>query len=222
MRVEIGNATLYLGDARDIVPTLQNYAVVLADPPYGVAYQSGHATDDLWIAGKRITGDKTTEARDIVLSQIGDTPALIFGSHKVAPPENTRMRLVWDKGPALGMGALDLPWKPSFEDIYVIGKGFAGRRDGGVIYCPPVQSMAKNGRQHPNQKPVRLLEMLLTKCPPGTVLDPFMGSGSTGVACVAAGRPFIGIEIEPAFFDVACKRISEAAAQTRLDLGVPA
>jgi hypothetical protein len=220
MRIEhIGDATLYLADARAVVPTLGGFAVVVTDPPYGVAYQSGHATGDLWVAGRRITGDLSTEARDAVLGQVGEKPALVFGSHKVAAPANTRMRLIWDKGPALGMGALDLPWKPSFEDIYVIGRGFVGRRDGAVIYCPPVQSMAKNGRRHPNQKPVRLLEMLLAKCPAGCVLDPFMGSGSTGVACVAAGRPFIGIEVEPAFFEIACERILEAASQTRLAFG---
>ena len=127
------------------------------------------------------------------------------------------MILTWDKGPALGMGALDLPWKPSSEEIYVLGRGFVGARDeSNVLYCPPVQSMAKNGRLHPNQKPLALIERLLRKCPDGAVLDPFMGSGTTGVACVRMGRKFIGIEIDDRYFEIACERISKAVAQPDL------
>lgn len=214
-RVEhIGSATLYLGDCRAIVPSLPAVDVVLTDPPYGFGYESGHATDALWSGGKTIANDHDTTTRDAVLAMLQGRPALVFGSRKVAPPAGTRMVLVWDKGAALGMGALDLPWKPSSEEIYVIGRGFSGRRDeSNVLYCPPVQSMAKNGRQHPNEKPVALLERLLTKSPQGVVLDPFMGSGSTGIAALKAGRAFVGIEIVPAYFEVACRRLSEAHAQ---------
>lgn len=218
MRVEkIGNATLYLGDCRDILPTLpEQPASVLTDPPFGIGYRSGHATDELWQGGREIANDGDTAARDEALALLPKVPALVFGARRVPQPPGTRMTLIWDKGPALGMGALDLPWKPSYEEIYVIGKGFHGTRDGAVIYCPPVQSMAKNGREHPNEKPVRLLSMLLNKSPPGLVLDPFMGSGSTGVACAHIGRPFVGIEIEPVYFDIACRRIEDAQRQGRL------
>ena len=124
------------------------------------------------------------------------------------------MVLIWDKGPALGMGDLSLPWKPTTEEIHVVGKGFVGKRDkGAVIYHPPVQSMARNGRVHPNEKPVGLLRKLLLSLPGGTICDPFMGSGSTGVACVLEGRPFIGMEVEERFFDIACHRIAEAQRQ---------
>lgn len=140
--------------------------------------------------------------------------ALVFGSEKVTKPIGTRMTLTWDKGPALGMGALDLPWKPTTEQIYVIGKGFVGGRNyGAVIYQPPVQSMAKNGRLHPNEKPVALLERLLRWMPAGVVCDPFMGSGSTGEAAAKARRPFIGIEIEQEYFDIACRRLERVARQ---------
>lgn len=217
--------TLYQGDCREVLPTLRDYSVVLTDPPYGMAYKSGHATDALWSAGRTITGDESTGVRDEVLSVwCGQSvPRVVFGTRKVAVPAETRMVLVWDKGPALGMGALDLPWKPSSEEIYILGSGYVGARDeSNVVYCPPVQSMAKNGRSHPNEKPVQLIKRLLVKCPGGSVLDPFMGSGSTGVAAVESGRGFIGIEIEPIYFDVACRRIAASLMQPDLLVDKPA
>jgi len=211
--VIIGNATLYLGDCRDILPGLADIAAVLTDPPYGQQYVSGHATDALWKAGKTITGDDDCRMRDEALAMIGFA-AIVFGSSKKPEPSGTRQTLIWDQGPALGMGALDLPWKPSHCELYVLGKGFVGGRNwGSVIYHHPTQATAKNGRRHPNEKPVGLLERLLRWMPPGLICDPFMGSGSTGEAAMKAGRPFIGIEIEPAYFDVACKRLSGIARQ---------
>lgn len=73
------------------------------------------------------------------------------------------------------------------------------------------------GRDHPHQKPTWLVEYFITRLPDAdTILDPFMGSGTTGVACVNLGRKFIGIEIEPKYFDIACRRIEEAYRQPRL------
>ena len=216
--VIIGNATLYLGDAASLIQEgIGGYAGLLTDPPFGIDYKSGHATDRLWAGGRSIASDGDTATRDSVLLSNAArvaAPALVFGSWKAPRPIGTKMVLTWDKGPALGMGDLSLPWKPSTEEIYVIGKGFVGGRDkGSVIYHPPVQSMAKNGRQHPNEKPVGLLRILLQSLPAGTIFDPFMGSGSTGVACAQEGRPFIGIEINPTYFQIACKRIEDAQRQ---------
>jgi DNA modification methylase len=204
---------LYLGDCREILPSLSGIAAVLTDPPYGMSYESGHATDKLWKAGRKIANDNDCSVRDEALALI-DAPAIVFGTHKVTPPPNTRQILIWDQGPALGMGALDLPWKPSHCELYVIGKGFVGGRNwGSVIYHHPTQATAKNGRLHPNEKPVGLLERLLRWMPAGLVCDPFMGSGSTGEAALKAGRPFIGIELEPAYFDVACERLAKINLQ---------
>jgi DNA modification methylase len=214
-QITIGDATLYLGNCLEVLPELQ-VDVVVTDPPYGIGYQSGWATDALWQAGRTITNDATIVMRDTALALLAGTPALVFGSRKVPPPPGTRMVLIWDKGPALGMGALDLPWKPSWEEIYVLGEGFHGYREGGVLYHHPTQAMACNGRRHPNEKPVGLISKLLAKCPVGVVADPFMGSGTVGVACANAGRKFVGIEIEREYFDIACERISAAYAQGRL------
>jgi DNA modification methylase len=211
-RIEkIGPATLILGDCRDILPTLSGVGALVMDPPYGMAYKSGYATDALWAAGKTIAGDESTEARDAALAWAGDLPTLCFGTWRIARPAATKMVLIWDKGGALGMGDLSIPWKPDHEEIYVLGKGFIGSRDSGsVIRHPPVQSMAKNGRLHPTEKPVGLMKKLIAKVP-GTILDPFMGSGSTGVAALLEGREFIGIEREEVFFEIACRRLREVA-----------
>ena len=218
-KIVIGNAVIYRGDCLSILPLLDTVNAVVTDPPYGIAYQSGYTTEKLWASGKRISGDETTAVRDEALRLCRRlcSPMLVFGSRKARAPEGTRHVLIWDKGSALGMGALDLPWKPSAEDIYVLGKGFVGKRDeGSVIYCPPVQGTAKNGRVHPNEKPVPLLRRLIKKCPEGTILDPFMGSGAVGEAALLEGRRFVGIEIEPAFFAIAHTRLERAAHRVSL------
>lgn len=213
---QIGDCTLYLGDCRELLPGLSIDAA-LFDPPFGIEYASGYATDDLWGEDRAIANDHNTDARDAAVAMLDGAPMLVFGSRSKPVTPGCKMVLIWDKGPALGMGDLSLPWKPSTEEIHVVGKGFVGiRNKGAVIYHPPVQSMAKNGRQHPNEKPVGLLRLLLQSLPFGTVCDPFMGSGSTGVACTLEGRPFIGCEIKPKFFDIACRRIEAAYSQPRL------
>ena len=211
-RVEtIGAATLYLGDCRDMLPTLGKVDAVVTDPPYGIEFESnhiGHATTAGWM-NQQISFDTTTEMRDFALScHQGDW--LCFGSGKREAPINTRGTLVWDKGPASGMGDLSFPWKGSFEFIFVGGRGWNGTRDEGVIKNHWIVTRASMGRTHPNEKPESLMRYLLGKSPAQTILDPFMGSGTTGVAAIKLGRRFIGIEIEPKYFDIACRRIKAA------------
>lgn len=107
------------------------------------------------------------------------------------------------------MGDLRLPWKPAHQEIYVLGdaEGFAGKRGTDVLRYAPVQSMAKNGRLHPMQKPVALMKRLVESIPRGAILDPFAGSGTTGVACVELGREFLGFEIDPNYCKLANDRI---------------
>jgi DNA modification methylase len=199
--------TLYLGDCRIITEWLAA-DVLVCDPPYGVAYDSGKPST----IRRSISGDEDTALRDWILEQWGDRPALVFGTWRIPRPAGTRARLVWDTKGALGMGDLSLPWKPSDQEIYVLGGGFAGRRTSNVISCAPVQSMAKNGRLHPHEKPVALLaaDDLMGKCPPGVIADPTAGSGSTLVAAKMLGRPAIGVELEERDCENAARRLSQA------------
>lgn len=105
------------------------------------------------------------------------------------------------------MGDLSFPWKPDFEEIYIIGKRFTGKRSSSVLKH---NASIGSDRCHPTEKPVPLMEELVGKVIGQTIIDPFMGSGTTGVACVNLGRSFIGIEFEKKYFDTACRRIEEA------------
>jgi hypothetical protein len=207
---EDGVCTIYHGDCRDWAGDAPG--VVLTDPPFGIAYESG--AQRLEGNARSIEGDESTAARDTWLQRWGAVPSLVFGSPRAPEPDGVRARLIWDQDGALGMGDLSLPWKPSWQFIYVLGGPWAGRRDcGSVVRYPPVQSVA---RLHPHEKPVGLLQILLGKCVPGTVVDPFMGSGSTLVAAKAMNREAIGIELSERYCEIAAKRL----AQEVLDFGM--
>jgi site-specific DNA-methyltransferase (adenine-specific) len=209
---EANGITIFHADCRDVLPHI-HADVLLTDPPYGLAHSSNRtsalygATDDYYGDGS-IANDLDTSMRDFVLQWAGERPALVFGSWKVQRPANVRALLIWDKGEASGMGDLSIPWKPSHEEIYVIGKGFSGARTTGVLraYVPARISF---GRVHPNEKPVSLLQMLLGKCPAGVIVDPFMGSGRTLRAGKNLGRRAIGIEIEERYCEIAARRLQQ-------------
>jgi hypothetical protein len=161
--------------------------VLITDPPYGIAYRSNWSGLASW-QGASIEGDGDTAARDAVLSAWGDRPALVFGSWRQPRPAGTRAVLIYDKGGATGMGDLSLPWKPSHEEVYVLGRRWSGTRDCGSVIQGRVQAMSSNGRHHPTEKDWRTLAGLIAKCRPGVIADPFAGSGSTLVAAKHEGR----------------------------------
>lgn len=213
MRIEtIGNATLYCADCREVLPTLPKVDAVVTDPPYGIAHSSNYGAS--W-NGTQIAGDSDTSLRDEVLMALSGVSAVVFGSWKQAKPAGVHTVLIWDKGDAAGMGDLSIPWKPNHEEIYIIGKGFSGRR-GSAVLRHSVITWESQGRSHPHEKPVSLMASLVAKVCGQCILDPFMGSGTTGVACMNLGRKFIGIEREPKYFDIACRRIEDAQRQARL------
>jgi DNA modification methylase len=213
-REVIGLAELWLGDCREIAPMLPRPAAIVSDPPYGIAFESNHVaatTTAEWMR-RQIANDGDTSARDAILDWHVGAWAM-FGSDRRDKPVGTRGTLVWDKGPASGMGDLSFPWKTSYELIFVGGDGWSGTRDEGVIKGHSIVTRASMGRVHPNEKPVSLMAYLISKAPAGVIMDPFMGSGSTGVAAVEMRHPFVGIEIEPRYFDIACRRIEAAQRQ---------
>lgn len=225
MREEVvGNARLILGDARDIIRGLE-FGAIVTDPPYGINHKSSYGAS--W-QNTKIAGDNDPALRDEVLR--GWPTVASFGTWKTPPIENAIGCLVFDKGPAFGMGDLSFPWKPSFELIYIRGKAWRGRRDEGVLRGHVQVSWEtqfkglgdREARSHPHQKPFSICEALLLKLPSDLViLDPFMGSGTTGVACMRMGRPFIGIEIDPHHFETSCRRIDKSWRQRDLFVDAP-
>jgi site-specific DNA-methyltransferase (adenine-specific) len=199
--------TLYHGDCLDLAPVFAhpNADALLMDPPYGIAYRSNRPRMEG--NARSIEGDGSTALRDLVLAGWGCGPALVFGTWRVSRPERTHTRLIWDTKGALGMGNLSVPWKPSDQEIYVLGYGFEGRRTSNVLCHAPVQSA---GRLHPHEKPIPLLLDLLSKCPTGwTIADPFSGSGSTLVAAKQMGLRAIGVELEERYCEIAAKRLAQ-------------
>jgi len=199
-----GSVRLILGDCLEVLPTLKPGAVV-TDPPYGIRHSSSHGAS--W-QDTVIAGDTDTSTRDAALACVNGCPVACFGTWKTPPIVGVRGVLIWDKGPAFGMGDLSFPWKPSWELIYVRGAGWAGTRDEGVLRGHIVVSWESAGRVHPHQKPVSLIEAIYEKLADGLgVCDPFMGSGSAGVAAVRVGRGFVGIEIDRHHWETSVARV---------------
>lgn len=205
---------LYHADCLTILPELAAGSVdaVVTDPPYGIEHETNHGAS--W-ERTQIAGDSNTAVRDFVIAWCdGRIPWACFGTWKIGTPASARGVLVWDKGPAFGMGDLSFPWKASWEEIAIGGPGWTGYRDEGVIRGHLVVTWESKGRVHPHQKPVSLIRHLLGKLPMAlTICDPTAGSGTTGVACIQTGRRFCGIEIEESYCDIAAKRMEKAAKE---------
>jgi site-specific DNA-methyltransferase (adenine-specific) len=196
--------TLYHGDCREVTAWLEA-DVLVTDPPYGMSYKSGRRLN-----ADTIPGDRTIAARDDALAMWGDRAALVFGTWKQPRPAAVRQLIVWDKRGGAGFsGDLNMPWADVTEEIYVLGDGWAGRRRPALYSVPTLPSQADYRPEHPTPKPIRLMEELMMCCPPGTVADPFAGSGSTLVAAKQLGRRVIGIELEEKYCEIAAKRLAQ-------------
>ena len=214
---------IWLGDCLTILPTLGRFDALVSDPPYGT-------NSALSQTNAKIIGDETTAVRDAALAAAKWDAAVVFGSPKCTRPNEVKICLVWSKGPFVGMGDLDFPWKLTHEEIYILGdkKQWIGKRDESVLSDPslypnlPDANAARGQRfEHPTQKPVELMTRLILKMKSEAILDPFMGSGTTGVAAVKLGRKFTGIEIDPGYFDIACRRIEAALRQPDMFIEPP-
>lgn len=206
--------TLYHGDCLTEHTEWLNADVLVTDPPYGMGYTGfrGRKGEPRAAEGPlSIAGDDTPSVRDAALHAWGCRPALVFGRWSVPRPPATRQVLIWDKEAAngAGMGALDLPWGPSFEEVYVIGTGFTGRRGGSILRVKPYVSSESTRPNHPTPKPIGLMESLVEKCPDGTLADPFAGSGATLIAARNLNRRVVGVEIDEAYCELIAKRLTQ-------------
>jgi DNA modification methylase len=203
-----GTVQLYLGDCLEVLPTLAPGSVdcVVTDPPYGIAHKSN---GQLFRGHEMIANDESTELAEWckLWAEVKRLSVAMFYS-PYAPLSKFRNVLCWNKGAHVGIGGdRETCWKRDFELIGVTTKGaLAGNRDSAVINIPAL-SPPPSGHSH--EKPVKLLEYLIFKVKEWSVLDPFMGSGTTGVACVRLGRRFIGVELDPEYFEIARKRIQD-------------
>jgi site-specific DNA-methyltransferase (adenine-specific)/modification methylase len=202
--VTIGDATLYLGDCMDILPTLPKVDAVITDPPYGIGEKwakdgrFASCGGKLWSASERWDNQIQQQAIDLALA-MAKVGVVWGGNYYALPP--SRGYLIWDKMQS-GFSLADSEY--AWVSAPITPKTFR---------CARAQ-LASEGKQHPTQKPLGLMKWCIDQAGnPQTILDPFMGSGTTGVAAVQMGRQFIGIEREPKYFDIACKRIEQATRQ---------
>jgi site-specific DNA-methyltransferase (adenine-specific)/modification methylase len=215
--VQIGACTLYLGDCREILPTLGKVDAVVTDPPYGIGES----------AAKNKTRGLLAKPTDYGADDWDQTPAdprviqwmrensrwqVIFGGNFFALPP-TSCWLVWDKKVNGDFADCELAWtnlKKAVRRIEWMWNGML--RKGG------------EKRYHLTQKPLGVMEWTLAQLPKdvATVIDPYMGSGTTGVACVKRRLTFIGIEREAHHFETACERIRKAYAQPDMFVAAPA
>jgi len=211
MRTEtIGDCKMHLGDCMEVMQTLGKVDAVVTDPPYGIGYSGQkesikrNGKPGKWRIHHEEKGWDTVTPDQVVFdTMIGiSTHQIIWGGNYFADKlPISRGWLVWFKAQTgLSMSDAELAWT-NIDQVLRLLNLHRG-------------AMWRDGSEHPTQKPVVLMEWCLTHVPDAKlVLDPFMGSGTTGIACVKSGRHFIGIERDEGYFDIACKRIEAAYKQ---------
>lgn len=213
----IGDCTLYQGDCLEVMPTLGAVDAVVTDPPYG----NKHCGDSTRFSGGNVRrGNKSNHGPIIGNGEPFDPTPFLVGSAQIFWGANyfpDRLQagslLVWSKRRPAAYGTFlsdgEVAWFSRGTGVYLFQHIFAGSsvalERGADPYAPSA---------HPFQKPVAVMEWCLEKVPDASIVcDPFMGSGTTGVACAKMGRKFIGIELDPDYFDIACERIRETYRQ---------
>lgn len=205
MKVEIGNATLYLGDCLEVLPLIDKVHAVITDPPYGIGQDGGaqRTRGSKRTNGEKMGWDNQRPSKEIFDAiQLAGDVQIIWGGNYFADYLPASMGwLYWEKRMGGDFADGELAWTSQHKALRQ--------------FC---HYKKNKGDEHPTQKPLELMLWCIEQCKnkPQTILDPFMGSGTTGVAAIQMGRKFIGIEREPKYFDIACKRIEQAAAQPQL------
>ena len=206
----IGQCDLYQGDSAELLPLMPRVDAVVMDPPYGIG-ENAHRVASRGKLAKTIDygsfdWDASTPDKALIDACIAKAPhSIVFGGNYFDLPP-TRCWLVWDKlNGSNDFADCELAWTnlpKSVRRIQFLWNGMLRREKDYT-------------REHPTQKPVDVMKWCIEHLPEPnrTIMDPFMGSGTTGVAAVKLGRRFIGIEREPKYFDIACRRILEAYSQ---------
>jgi DNA modification methylase len=214
MHETIGDCTLYLGDCLDILPTLGPVDAVVTDPPYGIG-KDGQKASNGGHGGRKaydfLGWDEARPTRQVFeLMLAASSEQVIWGGNYFAdylPP--TGKWLVWDKGQRIAQSDGELAYTSQQGALRIFEQNRV--------------ALLLEGAEHPTQKPIEIMVWSVQQLPKAqTILDPFMGSGTTGVACAKLGRKFIGIEISEQYFDIACRRIEQAYAQPDLFVSAPA
>lgn len=187
---------LYLGDCREILPTLGKVDAVVTDPPYGMGKADWDESIPDWLP---LVGDAPVATFCGVVG-MRDYPAANWVGAWVRPASTQR------NGALRGFNN----WEP------ILFYGMPSLENDTII-CANIH----DDTGHPTTKPLALMLRLIARMPDGAILDPFMGSGTTGVAAVKLGRKFIGIEIEPKYFHIACRRIQAALDAPDLFIEAP-
>ena len=203
--VQIGGATLYHGDCLEILPTLDKVDAVVTDPPFGVGnfvQCTGNKRGDAvtW-------NDKPPPQELFDLLREKSSHRIIWGANFFNCFEPNGGAIIWDKSQPM----------PNFSKADIASCSHLKKTE--IVHLPWTNFTATRHKvsDHPCERPYQLYEWCIEYLPPcNSFLDPYMGSGSVGVACANLGRKFIGIEIERKYFDIACERIEAAYAQGRL------
>lgn len=205
---------LILGDCRDVLPTLGRVDAVVTDPPYGINIAARGVVGTSKAASVR-EYEKSDWDQEVVPPDLmaivrgaGRWNIIFGGNYYDCPPASCW--LVWDKMNTGDFADCELAWTNLPRAVRRIRYMWNGM----------LRANNEPRGDHPTQKPVGVMSWALQQLPADarTVVDPFMGSGTTGVACVLAGLGFTGIEREAAYFDAACRRIADELKRPRLSL----
>ena len=210
--IVIGNAELYLADCRDVLPHLPKVDACITDPPYGMSFQSNYRQEK----HLKIANDETADLACAVIDwAIQNTTHSVYAFGRwdnIKDYPKPKSLVTWVKN-NWSMGDLEHEHARQTEVAFFyagFGHYFPKGRPTDVISWPRT-----GNENHPTEKPVGLMAKFV-EWTNGTILDPFMGSGTTGVAALRLGRKFIGIELDPTYFDIACRRIEEAQRSVSL------
>lgn len=217
-RIErIGDATLYLGDCREILPTLGKVDAVLWDPPWGINFSEYASHKDDAAAYPAWIESTLNLAESLVI----DGWCVVFQGAKRAWEWHSLIKREWRLMACAKNFTQILPgkgpiWSTDFALFWPVGKPRTEDGIGRDYHVAITSDMSSRPKGHPCPRPLDQMRYVVNCFTSAgmTVLDPTMGSGTTGVACAKMGRKFVGIEIEPAYFDIACKRVEQALRQT--------